>query len=134
MSTDSGDHLILHYTDPSMPGGVETAIGDFARIVSQSGGRALVLAGSGSWKPHPGIAVVHEPLLDADGASAREALSALAQGARGLPTIARLTDVVRRRLTTLLPTGASWHLHNVATNTLNLPLTCALSELVGAGA
>lgn len=123
------DHVIVHYTDPSIAGGVETVIGDFMRLAQRQGERTLLLAGAGDLKSHGMIHVQHEPLLDANNGAIRSANERIL-AARSWSEAGSVTAGLKKRLAEIAPKGAIWHLHNIATNTLNLPLVRALYELL----
>jgi glycosyltransferase involved in cell wall biosynthesis len=122
-------HLVLHYTGPSFPGGVETLIADFLELASFAGQTVRLLIGKGHAPTLPDNASVVLPLLDAEHPVIRVANHELLRGSRTAATDTLVREL-SETLAAVIPNGSILHAHNVATNYFNLPLTIALHDLI----
>ena len=118
---------ILHYTAPPVIGGVESTMGDHARLLSAAGYKVRLVAGRGQ-SPDNGIEYSRVALADSRQPRVTIAQADLAAG-RVTERFRALAADLQRELHTAL-TGCDVVLaHNVATLHKNLALTAALHDI-----
>lgn len=115
----------LHYTAPSILGGVEQVMGVHARALRDAGDAVTIVAGRGTAR---GLAVVRVPEVDSQHPAVLRDRWALARG-EILPTHATLVASLLRKLRSRLAKADRVVVHNVFTLHLNVALTEALAVL-----
>lgn len=122
--------VLLHYTTPSVLGGVEQVMAAHATGLRAAGARVTIVAGRGRAAP-PGIALVRIPEVDSRHPSVQRDFDALALGRR---TAAHEALVARleRALARHVERADRVVVHNVLTMHKNLALTEALARLARA--
>ena len=115
--------VLLHYTAPSILGGVEQVIGAHADALRAAGADVTIVAGRG--RAPRGIKLARVAEVDSRNASVQRDFSALAAG-RLTPAHAALVEKLGRRLRPLLARADRVVVHNVLTMHKNLALTEAL--------
>ncbi|HEX9496396.1 MAG TPA: hypothetical protein VGA38_11625, partial [Candidatus Limnocylindria bacterium] len=117
--------LFLHYTAPSILGGVEHVMGIHARAAQASGDSVAIVAGRGTAR---GIPVVKIPELDSQHPAVLRDRAALAAG-EVTPEHAMLVATILRKLRPHVRRADRVVVHNVFTLPLNAALTEALFAL-----
>lgn len=118
---------LLHYTAPSVVGGVETVLGHHARLLAASGHRVRIVAGRGR-STEPRAELVRVPLADTRHARIRAARAALDAGQVPVgwdSLVDELAGLLRAAFDGLDIVCA----HNVCSLHFNLPLTAALRRV-----
>src|SRR6185503_10777143 len=118
---------IVHYTTPTVLGGVEQVMGVHAAGLRAAGAQVTIVAGRGRAAPK-GVRLVRIPEADSRAAVVEKDKAALARGEIG-PGHARLVERLVARLRPALATADRVVVHNVLTMPLNLALTAALAKL-----
>jgi len=122
---------ILHYTLPPVVGGVESTIGQHARLLAEAGYRVSAIGGRGqAW--HSGVGLLILPELD----SLHPEVLAVKQELDRGEVSSRFHDLRGRiagRLRVDLADCGALIAHNVLTLHKNLPLTAALHDLYSEG-
>ena len=114
--------VFVHYTAPSILGGVEHVMGVHARAAQRAGDDVTIIAGRGTAR---GIAVVRIPELDSQYPAVLRDRAALARGDVA-PEHAALVAAISRKLRPHLRRADRVIVHNVFTLHLNAALTEAL--------
>jgi len=117
----------VHYTTPTVLGGVEQVMGEHARGLIAAGADVTILAGRGT-AVHKGVRIARVPEADSRHASVERDGEALARGER----TAQHDALVARLLKRIRPHVARADrvvVHNVLTMPMNLALTEALAQL-----
>jgi glycosyltransferase involved in cell wall biosynthesis len=117
--------LFLHYTAPSILGGVEHVMGIHAEAARRAGDDVTILAGRGTARVVP---VVRIPELDTQHPAVLRDRAALARG-EVMPEHALLVAAIARQLRPLVRRADRVVVHNVFTLHLNAALTEALVGL-----
>lgn len=117
--------LFLHYTAPSILGGVEHVMGIHAAAAEQAGDSVAIVAGRGTER---GVPVIRIPELDSQFPAVLRDRAALAQGEVS-PEHALLVATITRKLRPVLRRADRVVVHNVFTLHLNAALTEALFAL-----
>jgi glycosyltransferase involved in cell wall biosynthesis len=117
--------LFLHYTAPSILGGVEHVMGIHATAAERSGDSVAILAGRGTER---GVPVIKIPELDSQHPAVLRDRAALARG-EVTPEHALLVASITRKLRPHLQRADRVVVHNVFTLHLNAALTEALFGL-----
>jgi glycosyltransferase involved in cell wall biosynthesis len=125
------DIVLLHYAAPPIVGGVESVMGQHARLMTEAGHRVRIVAGRGE-QTDPRIPFIRLPLVDSRQAEVLAVKRHLDEGrvpGEFDPLVARieaqLLEVVG---------NADWLIaHNVCSLNKNLPLTAALHQICAAG-
>jgi len=117
--------LFLHYTAPSILGGVEHVMGIHAAAAEQVGDSVAIVAGRGSER---GVPVIKIPELDSQHPAVLRDRAALARGEIA-PEHARLVATITRKLRPHIRRADRVVVHNVFTLHLNAALTEALFAL-----
>ncbi|MEP7004206.1 MAG: glycosyltransferase family 4 protein [Chloroflexota bacterium] len=117
--------LFLHYTAPSILGGVEHVMGIHAQAAKDAGDRVAIVAGRGTAR---GIPVVKIPELDSQHPAVLRDRVALARG-EVTPEHAALVERITRALRPHVRRADRVVVHNVFTLPLNAGLTEALFAL-----
>ncbi len=117
--------LFLHYTAPSILGGVEHVMGIHAQAAQRAGDDVAILAGRGTAR---GVAVVRIPELDSQHPAVLRDRAALARG-DVMPEHTLLVAVIARKLRPHIRRADRVVVHNVFTLNLNAALTEALVGL-----
>jgi glycosyltransferase involved in cell wall biosynthesis len=117
--------VFLHYTAPSILGGVEHVMGIHARAAQDEGDDVTIVAGRGTAR---GIPVVRIPELDSQHPSVLRDRAALAVG-NVTPEHALLVAAIERKLRPHMRRADRVVVHNVFTLPLNTALTEALFAL-----
>ena len=117
--------LFLHYTAPSILGGVEHVMGIHARAAQASGDSVAIVAGRGTAR---GISVIKIPELDSQHPAVLRDRAALAAG-EVTPEHAMLVATILRKLRPHVRRADRVVVHNVFTLPLNAALTEALFAL-----
>lgn len=118
---------ILHYTAPPVIGGVESTMGDHARLLNAAGYSVRLVAGRGQ-SPDNGIEYHRVPLADSRQPQVTAAQADLAAG-RVTDRFRALVAELRRELEAALAGCDVTLAHNVATLHKNLALTAALFDI-----
>ena len=119
--------ILLHYAAPPIIGGVESVIGQHARLMSKNGHRVSIIAGRGE-KTDQNILFTKLPLID----SRHEEILALKKELDNGQIPKGFGEVVEQIKSQLLEVlkGADWLIaHNVCSLNKNLALTAALKEI-----
>ena len=117
--------LFLHYTAPSILGGVEQVMGIHARAAQDSGDSVAIVAGRGTAR---GLPVITIPELDSQHPAVLRDRAALATG-EVTPEHALLVAAIERKLRPYVRRADRVVVHNVLTLPLNTALTEALFAL-----
>lgn len=117
--------LFLHYTGPTVLGGVEQVMGIHARAAQQSGDDVAIVAGRGSAR---GIPFIRIPELDSQHPAVLRDRAALARG-EVAPEHALLVAAITRKLRPVVKRADRVVVHNAFTLHLNAALTEALFAL-----
>ena len=117
--------LFLHYTAPSILGGVEHVMGIHAIAAEDAGDSVAIVAGRGTER---GVPVIRIPELDSQFPAVLRDRAALARGEVS-PEHALLVATITRKLRPVLRRADRVVVHNVFTLHLNAALTEALFEL-----
>ena len=117
--------VFVHYTAPSILGGVEHVMGIHARAAARAGDDVTIVAGRGTAR---GITVVRIPELDSQYPGVLRDRAALARG-EVAPEHALLVAAISRKLRPHLRRADRVIVHNVFTLHLNAALTEALVGL-----
>lgn len=117
--------LFLHYTAPSILGGVEHVMGIHAAAAEQAGDSVAIVAGRGTER---GVPVIRIPELDSQFPAVLRDRAALARGEVS-PEHALLVATITRKLRPVLRRADRVVVHNVFTLHLNAALTEALFAL-----
>ena len=117
--------LFLHYTAPSILGGVEHVMGIHAAAAEQAGDSVAILAGRGTER---GVPVIKIPELDSQHPAVLRDRAALARGEVS-PEHALLVATITRKLRPHIRRADRVVVHNVFTLHLNAALTEALFGL-----
>jgi glycosyltransferase involved in cell wall biosynthesis len=118
---------LLHYSVPPSVGGVETVIGQHARLLVAAGHSVRLLAARGA-SPGPGVEYVEIPLAGSRHPRVLAVKTELDAG-RVPPDFAALTADIGRALAAALTGVDVLVAHNVASLNKNLALTAALHHL-----
>jgi len=114
--------VFVHYTAPSILGGVEHVMGVHARAAQRAGDEVSIVAGRGTAR---GITVVRIPELDSQHPAVLRDRAALARG-EVAPEHALLVAAISRKLRPYVRRADRVIVHNVFTLHLNAALTEAL--------
>jgi glycosyltransferase involved in cell wall biosynthesis len=129
----NSETAILHYSAPSVVGGVESVIQAHAQVFGQAGYPVTVIAGRGEQAALPaGTGWIQIPELDTQHPDIVPLSVELERGQ--LP--ASFDDLTQQLAGTLAPILARYDnliVHNVFTKHFNLPLTAALCQLLDGG-
>jgi glycosyltransferase involved in cell wall biosynthesis len=117
--------LFLHYTAPSILGGVEHVMGIHAAAAEQAGDSVAIVAGRGTER---GVPVIKIPELDSQHPAVLRDRAALARGEVS-PEHALLVATITRKLRPVIRRADRVVVHNVFTLHLNAALTEALFAL-----
>ena len=115
--------VLLHYTAPSVLGGVEQVIGAHARGLADAGAAVTIVAGRG--RAPRGARLVRVPEVDSRNAAVQRDFRTLARGER-TKTHDALVDRLVRKLRPVAARADRVVVHNVLTMHKNLALTEAL--------
>jgi glycosyltransferase involved in cell wall biosynthesis len=121
--------IILHYTSPSVPGGVEIAIRNLLRHASDRSLPVQLVFGKGEPVDLKHITSTKVPLVDASNGETTKAHAILSRTGSLEPAI-ELAERLKRDLDSLVDDNTMLHVHNVINNTFNLPLVIALHDLL----
>jgi glycosyltransferase involved in cell wall biosynthesis len=122
--------VLVHYTFPGVPGGVEMVIGRHAAALRDAGARVAIAAGRGTLSVR-GVRRCRIAELDSRHPRVEAVFRALARGS--VPDeYGRLTRLLVERLRPVLRGADRVVVHNVLTLHKNPPLTAALRELAPA--
>ncbi len=117
--------LFLHYTAPSILGGVEHVMGIHARAAQDAGDRVAIVAGRGTER---GVPVIKIPELDSQHPTVLRDKAALASGEVTSEHTLLVATIIRKLRPHVLRADRVI-VHNVFTLPLNTALTEALFEL-----
>jgi len=117
--------LFIHYTAPSILGGVEHVMGIHAAAAEQAGDSVAIVAGRGTER---GVPVIKIPELDSQHPAVLGDRAALARGEVS-PEHALLVATITRKLRPVIRRADRVVVHNVFTLHLNAALTEALFAL-----
>lgn len=117
--------LFLHYTAPSILGGVEHVMGIHAAAAERAGDSVAIVAGRGTER---GVPVIKIPELDSQHPAVLRDRAALARGEVS-PEHALLVATITRKLRPVIRRADRVVVHNVFTLHLNAALTEALFAL-----
>ncbi len=121
---------LVHYTTPTVLGGVEQVMGVHAAALRDAGANVTIIAGRGGVSPR-GVRVVRVPQADSRGVIVERDLAALARGERR-PEHDALVERLVKKLKPEVEKADRVVVHNVMTMPLNLALTAALARLAEA--
>jgi len=122
--------LLIHYTTPTVVGGVEQVMGTHAAALRAAGAAVTILAGRGGTSP-AGVRIARVREADSRAPTVERDLAALAKGERN----SRHDALVERLAKKIGPEFARADrvvVHNVMTMPLNLALTEAIARLARA--
>ena len=122
--------VFLHYTAPSVIGGVEIVIGQQAKLFDRAGYSTIIISGrGGNFKPFYQVDDVIIPELDSE---YREVLSVQEDLVGGVVPDAfyRLREKIKKELIQVLTPNDVVIAHNIMTTHFNLSLTSAIHDLV----
>ena len=122
---------LLHYSAPPVVGGVESVLGQHARLMAHDGHQVRIIAGRGS-QTDPRIPFIHLPLVDSRHPDVL-ALKAELDAGRVPPSFPELVDSLTIELNKVLDDTDALFAHNVCSLHKNLALTAAVRNLVGRG-
>lgn len=122
--------VLIHYTTPSILGGVEQVMGAHAAGLLAAGAAVTVLAGRGRTAP-PGVRVVRVRDIDSRAPAVERDRTALAEGKRTREHDA-LVARLRERIAPVVATADRVVAHNVMTMPFNLALAEVLAQLAAA--
>lgn len=128
MSRSSQRVLLVHYTAPSIQGGVERIMAVHARALRDAGDDVAIVAGRGSARP---IRMVRIPELDSRHPAVLRDFAALARGTV-TPAHGQLVSKIERALRPLVARADRVVVHNAFTLHKNAALTEALARLARA--
>jgi len=117
--------VFLHYTAPSILGGVEHVMGIHARAARDAGDDVTIVAGRGT---APGVKLIRIPELDTQFPAVLRDRAALARG-EVTPQHAILVATIERKLRPIVERADRIVVHNVFTLHLNAAFTEALFAL-----
>jgi glycosyltransferase involved in cell wall biosynthesis len=117
--------LFLHYTGPTILGGVEHVMGIHARAAQAAGDDVAIVAGRGSAR---GVPFIRIPELDSQHPAVLRDRAALGRG-EVTPRHALLVEAITRKLRPVVRRADRVVVHNVFTLHLNAALTEALFGL-----
>lgn len=118
---------LLHYSSPPIVGGVESVLAHHARLMTNAGHEATILAGRGeTFDERINVRIL--PRLDSRHADVLEVKGFLDAGKR-TPAFEKLREEIKRELSGELEDCDVLIAHNVASLHKNLPLTAALYEM-----
>jgi len=115
---------LVHYTPPSVVGGVESVLGEHARLLRARGYQVQVVAG----RPGSDESVLVIPEIDA-ALPSNQAMEKELMSGRVPPDFTKVRDAIRQRLATLSDVSDVLIVHNAFTLHFSLPLTAALFDL-----
>jgi glycosyltransferase involved in cell wall biosynthesis len=127
MSQQKPSVAILHYTAPPVVGGVESVLGQHARLLVQAGFPVQIIAGRGE-ELDPKIPFLCIPQADSRHPQVLEVKADLDQGIVS-PKFAELTEALTSGLRDNLKDTRILIVHNVCSLNKNLALTAALKNL-----
>ena len=119
--------VLIHYTSPSVLGGVEQVMGAHAGALRDAGASVTIVAGRGRALPH-GVRLVRIPEVDSRHPAVLRDLRALARG-EVAPEHGRLVATLARRLRPHVERADRVIAHNVLTMHKGLALAEALAAL-----
>ena len=122
--------LLVHYTAPSILGGVEQVMGTHAAALHDAGAAVTILAGRGGASP-PGVRIARVREADSRTPTVERDLEALARGERNARHDA-LVDRLTKKIAPEFTRADRVVVHNVMTMPLNLALTEAIARLARA--
>jgi len=125
--TENKSIAIVHYTYPPVIGGVERVVQAHARILTRNGYRVKVISGAG--EKEEGIEVKVIPCLRSLAIFDQELDKGLKKGKR-LNRFYDLKEEIFYQVEKELAGIDICIIHNIMTMHFNLPLTCALNELI----
>ena len=118
---------LLHYSAPTIVGGVESVLGHHARVMADAGHAVQIIAGRGQ-QTDPRIPFVHLPLADSRHPQVL-AIKAELDGGHLPPDFAKLTDSITANFNEILEEVDVLVAHNVCSLNKNLALTAAVRNL-----
>jgi glycosyltransferase involved in cell wall biosynthesis len=118
---------LLHYSAPPIVGGVESVLGDHARLMAKAGHQVQMIAGRGE-QTDPRIPFVHLPLADSRHPEVL-AIKAELDAGHLPPDFAKLTDSITATFNEILDDVDVLFAHNVCSLNKNLALTAAVRNL-----
>jgi len=118
---------LLHYSAPPVIGGVESVLGQHARLMADSGHQVRIVAGRGE-QTDPRIPFIQLPLADSRHPDVLAVKAKLDMG-RVPPKFAELVDSLTASLNEVLEDVDILIAHNVCSLNKNLALTAALRNL-----
>jgi glycosyltransferase involved in cell wall biosynthesis len=120
--------VLLHYTAPSVVGGVEVVIAQQARLFAEAGYSITILAGRGDFQRSDNISVVIIPELDTEHPEVLPIQRSWDDG-RVPNAFYMLREKIKKAVTAVLTPGDVVIAHNVMTTHFNMALTSAIHEL-----
>lgn len=118
---------LLHYAAPPVIGGVESVVGQHARLMADAGHQVCIVAGRGE-QTDPRIPFLHLPLADSRHLTVLGVKSELDAG-RIPPQFGELVDTLTSDLNRVLDGVEVLIAHNVCSLNKNLALTAAIRKL-----
>ncbi|HSL27568.1 MAG TPA: glycosyltransferase family 4 protein [Anaerolineales bacterium] len=118
---------LLHYSAPPVIGGVESVVGQHARLMADAGHQVYLVAGRGE-QTDPRIPFIHLPLADSRHLTVLGVKSELDVG-RIPPQFGELVDALTTDLNRVLDGVDILIAHNVCSLNKNLGLTAAIHKL-----
>lgn len=120
---------LLHYSAAPVVGGVESVLGQHARLMADDGHQVRIVAGRGE-QTDPRIPFLHLPLADSRHPEVL-ALKAELDAGRVPPAFSELVDSLTAALKEILEDTNALFAHNVCSLNKNLALTAAVRNLAG---
>ena len=118
---------LLHYAAPPVIGGVESVVGQHARLMADAGHQVCILAGRGE-QTDPRVPFIHLPLADSRHLSVLGVKAELDTG-HIPPQFGELVDSISAELNRVLNHTDVLIVHNVCSLNKNLALTAAVHNL-----
>ncbi len=119
--------LLVHYTTPTVLGGVEQVMSAHAEALRDAGASVTILAGRGGAKPR-GVRITRVPEADSRHPLVERDLAALAHGER-VPEHDVLVDRLHKKIRPVIERADRVVVHNVLTMPMNLAFTEALARI-----
>lgn len=118
---------LLHYAAPPVIGGVESVVGQHARLMADAGHQVCILAGRGE-QTDPRVPFIHLPLADSRHLKVLGVKAELDAG-HIPPQFGELVDAISADLNRMLNNTDVLIVHNVCSLNKNLALTAAVHNL-----
>ena len=118
---------LLHYSAPPIVGGVESVLGQHARLMADAGHQVQIVAGRGA-QTDPRIPFIHLPMADSRHPDVLTIKAELDSG-RVPPKFSEMVDSLTANLSEIVDDMDILIAHNVCSHNNNLALTAAVRNL-----